>query len=138
MEFDFIQFKNLSDELKEQFPNGKKDKFSREAVFRVVISRIYYAAFHHCLNTAERYNMYIRINKSSDHENLLNHLYSFRGNGKKESRLKDVCKRLRNLRELRNSCDYDKSVRTKLYSISIDDQIKIAMRDYTLIVQNFT
>ena len=98
MSFDWKEYLNLA-----YFLSGRREKtYSPEGGYRSAVSRAYYAAFCYARNHA-RDNEGFKPSKSvEDHKKLRSH---FRRNRKLE-----IASYLEDLRQWRNSCDYDDKV----------------------------
>lgn len=97
MHFAWVEFLGLARELQ-----GKSgDEFSVEAANRSAVSRAYYAAFCTVRNYAEMYLGFQRTTTAQDHEQLRLRLIQQGG------QWLVVARRLNQLRQWRNQCDYD-------------------------------
>lgn len=91
MAFDWREYLNLA-----RFLQGQGGiSFSQESAFRAAVSRAYYAAFCY----ARDRHGFSPKGISEDHQRVRNH---FRGRG-----MVEISRKLEELRQRRNSCDYD-------------------------------
>lgn len=95
MVFDWREYFNLA-----QFLQGQSGiSYTQEAAFQCAVSRAYYAAFCHARNYAHDQHGFSPRSTSEDHQRVRNH---FRGRG-----MVEISRKLENLRQWRNSCDYN-------------------------------
>ena len=98
MAFDWAEYLKIARFLQEQSGNS----LSEEAAFRCAVSRAYYAAFCHARNYArDRHGLTPRYT-ADDHSLVRRHFQSRKAAG--------IAIKLDNLRQWRNSCDYNDSV----------------------------
>lgn len=98
MAFDWKEYFDLA-----QYLQGKSGVgFSGEAANRSAVSRAYYAAFCHARNYARDKESFLPTGTSRDHTAVREH---FRSRGRV-----DIADNLDDLRQWRNSCDYDDSI----------------------------
>lgn len=77
MSFDWITFVELARDLEQQARNGRNP----EAYLRSALSRLYFGAFGHSRNYAERYLWLTPRNAAEDHGRLKAHLKNKRRKG---------------------------------------------------------
>jgi len=97
MAFDWREYLNLARYLV-YGGNG----FTQETAFRCAVSRAYYAAFCYARNYARDQHGFSPTYKSEDHWHVRKH-FQDRGMTK-------VARKLDQLRQWRNSCDYDDTI----------------------------
>ena len=98
MSFDWREYLDLAEALM-----GRNSKpITIEAAFRCSMSRIYYAAFCHARNYAQKNQSFAAKCNASDHARIREH---FRSSG-----MTRIAGNLDRLRQWRNACDYDDSI----------------------------
>lgn len=98
MGFDWKEYLNLALFLEGQSGTG----FAQEAAFRSSVSRAYYAAFCFARNYARDRHRFSATGTSRDHGLVRDHF--------RNRKMPEIARRLDNLRQWRNSCDYEDTV----------------------------
>jgi hypothetical protein len=114
MPFDWAEYLVLANFLSTQQGAGSPAEASK----RSAVSRAYFAVFCSTRNYARDKLHYVPSKKAEDHEQLRTYLQA-QGTAK----LADVAVALQNLREWRNYCDYDDTLR------GLDIMVKLALRE---------
>jgi|GEM_PF-994458 len=79
----------------------------KEVIYRVAVSRYYYAAYKCLMKYAMKRCQYVPKKNSEDHGDLTYHLSSY---GDRDPERLNASDRLRRLREYRKQCDYEDDV----------------------------
>jgi uncharacterized protein (UPF0332 family) len=91
-----------------------------EAAFRSAVSRAYYAAYNHACVYAEKNFLFTRTREAEDHTRLRD---LYRGKGKT-----GIASGLDDLRQWRNTCDYDDTKAIRLITNLVTPAINEADR----------
>mgnify|MGYP001035700768 CR=1 FL=1 len=120
MAFDWTEYLKLANYIQQQ---GNKSILHKEAAYRSAVSRAYYAAFCYARNCArDNHGFKPRYNRQ-DHEDLPNFFVSIQ-----KSNVADI---LDELRQWRNSCDYDDISPSNLTMMSV-----VAISNANYIISN--
>jgi uncharacterized protein (UPF0332 family) len=98
MSFDWREYLDLAEALM----GSDSKSITIEAAFRCSMSRIYYAAFCHARNYAQKKQRFVAKCNASDHARIREH---FRSSG-----MTRIAGNLDRLRQWRNACDYEDSI----------------------------
>jgi hypothetical protein len=120
MPFDWTEYLLVARFLQSHGGSG----FSQEAAFRCAVSRAYYAAFCHARNYARDHQGFRPTGGPQDHRLVREH---FRQRGQA-----NVARRLDQLRQWRNACDYDDVVG------SFVNMLTLALADAQRVLSNLT
>jgi uncharacterized protein (UPF0332 family) len=104
MSFDWREYLDLAGSLM----GSGRSTTTNEAAFRCSMSRIYYAAFCHARNYAQKKQRFVAKCNASDHALIREH---FRNSG-----MTRIASNLNRLRQRRNACDYEDSIEVSVRS----------------------
>jgi uncharacterized protein (UPF0332 family) len=114
--FDWREYLNLAKFLLDL----KTSEVSKEALYRCAISRAYYSAFCWARNYAQRNLKFKPTGTGRDHRRLVEHL--------RKTEYKLLATYLRDLRNWRNSSDYDNVIEEDVLKLRAKDSIVFATK----------
>lgn len=115
MTFDWREYLKLAQYLQ----GDSEHSFTKEAASRCAVSRAYYAAFCFARNYARDKQAFVLTGTAQDHALLRKHF--------QQRKMSEVANQLSELRQWRNFCDYDDTVKnlSMLLESSINEAEKL-------------